>query len=134
MPDEIIPHELFKDSRPGYPSKNVNADAVQASITDWRQAGIRCILCLLDDRQLAYYNALPQGLLNAYREAGFEVAHLPIADHAHPPLSADEIAGVIALWQSLPRPLLIHCSAGIDRSGAAVQAIRSLGPPRITRQ
>ncbi len=120
---EVIPQRLYRDERPGYPSHLVHAGEVADRIQEWKDAGIRSILCLLDQRQLAYYELVPGGLLETYRRAGFEVHHLPVADHKHPPLNADETEEILAIAKQATPPLLIHCSAGIDRTGAAVRAI-----------
>jgi protein tyrosine phosphatase (PTP) superfamily phosphohydrolase (DUF442 family) len=82
--------------------------------------GVVSIICLLGEDQLGLYQVLPEGLMEYYRQCGFRVAHIPVADHRRPPLSAAEAAKVWAAFQTLPKPVLIHCSAGIDRTGQAV--------------
>src|SRR5262245_33961529 len=90
-----------------------------------RGLGIRSIICLLADDQLSFYSKLPDGLLRHYQEAGFQVAHIPAEDHLRPPLSPAQLAAVWSAYQGLTKPVLVHCSAGISRSGAAVEHIMS---------
>jgi protein-tyrosine phosphatase len=98
-------------------------------VDDWlsemRGLGIRSIICLLADDQLSFYSKLPDGLLRHYQEAGFQVAHIPAEDHLRPPLSPSQLAAVWSAYQRLTKPVLVHCSAGISRSGAAVEHIMS---------
>lgn len=68
-----IENQLARSWRPGHPSRNVGRESVDLSIIAWKAAGIRSIICLLSESQLAYYDAVPQGLLEAYRKAGFTV-------------------------------------------------------------
>jgi protein tyrosine/serine phosphatase len=117
----VKPLSLFRSSRPGYRSKNVSPSDVTSTLEIWKHAGVKSIICLLDNSQLAYYDQLPEGLLAAYHAFGFEVAHCPVVDHQYPPMTESELKEVEAIWESLPKPVLLHCSAGIDRTGAVVQ-------------
>jgi hypothetical protein len=65
--------------------------AVDAWIDRARAAGVASILCPLDDTQLRLYTDCPRGLLQRYRDAGFVVGHLPVADHCEPPLSDEQL-------------------------------------------
>ena len=92
--------------------------------------GVRSIVCLLADDQLAYYAALPSGLLETYRSSGFEVGHVAVPDHLSPPIPRKSLEEVGRLFDALAHPVLVHCSAGIDRTGAAVDTIlRKLASP-----
>ena len=84
------------------------------------------ILCILDDSQLAHYDGLGLvggGLLGYYRSLGFAVRHVTADDHKRPPLSCAELDEVWRAFQQLSQPVLVHCSAGRDRTGAALQHI-----------
>ena len=120
----ILPDRLYRSSRPGY-SGGGKAPISMGEVQRWIEAaqslGIVSIVCLLADEHLCLY---PDGdLLGIYRAAGFEVRHIPATDHRRPLLTEDQLAAVLQAYRELPKPALIHCSAGIDRTGAAVAHI-----------
>lgn len=127
--ETVIPSVLLRSSRPGRDSDDeseVSPAAVDAWIEAARDAGARTILSFLDDSQLAYYRQLgPEGLLGRYRAAGFKVIHRPCPDGAMPPLSDEMLERISSDFLAAELPLLVHCSAGVDRTGAAVTYLTS---------
>jgi protein-tyrosine phosphatase len=124
----VIPDRLYRAARPGYSGggrKPVGMGEVQRWIESAQSLGITSIICLLAEEHLCLYP--DADLLGIYRAAGFEVRHIPVVDHRDPPLDDDHLAAVLHAWRELPKPALIHCSAGIDRTGAAVQYILDHG-------
>jgi protein-tyrosine phosphatase len=83
----------------------------------------------MHSKELRYYDGLTSmdsGLLTLYKDNGFQVCHLEWADPAHEK-TAEARAALRArvaqiklqayeAFQYLPKPVLIHCSAAIDRS------------------
>ena len=87
---------------------------------------IKSILCLLSQEQLdEFYGLLGIQLLDLYRKQGFVVGHAPVPDYQMPPLASSDLAVIEKTLASLPQPWLIHCSAGIDRTGAAIKHIQN---------
>ena len=120
-----IEGELARGCRPGYPDKcEITQDTVDDWINEARNICIKSIICFLDKDQLCYYDALPSGLINYYQNMGFEVNHIPVKDYKCPPLSEEEKKKTIKAYNELPKPVLVHCSAGCDRTGAAVECIK----------
>ena len=122
----VVPGVLARSQRPGYPVDRPTAGSVAAWARKARDMGVRGILCILDAPQLALYDGLEPdggGLLDYYRSQGFAVRHVAADDHKLPPLSDGELDAVWEAFQALSGPVLVHCSAGRDRTGAALQHI-----------
>jgi protein tyrosine phosphatase (PTP) superfamily phosphohydrolase (DUF442 family) len=83
------------------------------------QIGISSIICLLEDAQLErYYGSRMElhedGLLRYYQSRGFNVRHYPLTDYKRPSQKAME--EILRFFDDLPKPVLLHCSAAIDRT------------------
>ena len=113
-------------SRPGYPKKETIAEAdVDAWISEAKELGVKTIICLLrDDEHLRYYRHLPEGgLIERYEAEGFNVVHIPVIDHKFPAMSQDELERTLSAYLAAEKPVLVHCSAGCSRTGAAIEHI-----------
>lgn len=102
-----------------------------AALVEWteliRCCGIKSIISLMHDGDLACYSKLnlaAPGLIAFLRQQGFVVAHHPYEDPAHKRTNVDEARKnllaardhALASYDVLPKPVLIQCSAGEDRS------------------
>jgi hypothetical protein len=129
MPHWVKEGLLATAQRPGYrpgAEASVPRAAVDAWIAEQRAAGIASILCLLGGDQLPLYTrALPQGLLRYYHECGFAVANVAAPDGMAEPYAPEELEQAWQAFQALPKPVLVHCSAGHDRTGRVVRHILS---------
>jgi hypothetical protein len=91
--------------------------------------GFESIICLSHEKELKYYISLdlhPDGLLGFYRSSGLKVEHLGWPDPAHAQTSAERERRMALVdhirveaseaFERMPKPVLLHCSSGIDRS------------------
>lgn len=116
--------EVYTTARPGYPASKVNEAEVAKWCSRVDRLGVKTILCLMDQSQLAYYESLPGGLLEYYRRAGFHVIHRPVKDHLDPPVPENILVACLSDFLVAQKPVLVHCSAGQDRTGAVVNYLQ----------
>ena len=119
MPNWVLPGVIATSPRPGYssgPEKAVAPETVESWAEATRTFGIASIICLIGRDQLPLYHSLRGGLLAYYREAGFEVAHVPTFDGLTVPYTPEQYEFAWEEFQRLPKPVLVHCSAGMDRT------------------
>ena len=123
-PEWVLVEELAKSPRPGYPERRgIGTEEVDDWIEKIRGMGVRSIICFLSDDQLPFYSGLPSGLIQYYIDAGFDVTHIPEEDYRSPPLSEDKASLAADAFDYMEKPVLVHCSAGIARTGVAIDAI-----------
>lgn len=90
--------------------------------------GFRGLICLMHPKEVAHYAALDlpaPDLIALYSAKGLKVCHLPWDDPLHrpageKPLFSQELLQIqvqaLKCFNHLPKPVVLHCSAGIDRS------------------
>lgn len=121
-------HIMFGREKKG---RNLPPEAT-SHVLEWvrriKEHGIKSIICLMHSKELQHYARLALGapnLLGLYKSAGFTVRHIEWDDPAHRPdlkrsTYAEELARARAealrAFDTLEKPILLHCSAGIDRS------------------
>lgn len=118
--------KLLRSSRPGYRGEvkePVSKAMVDAWVAEAQAMGVASIVCLLAQDHLDLYESLGVSLPEYYTKAGFDVSHVLAEDYCSPPLSAEQLKLVRKAYTKLRKPVLIHCSAGQDRTGCAVAHI-----------
>jgi protein tyrosine phosphatase (PTP) superfamily phosphohydrolase (DUF442 family) len=126
-----LENRLARAGRPGYPSKNVSEEEVDEWISKAKQMGIKTIICHLsrdgDEDQLAYYDdALEDGLIEYYKSQDFNVVHIPQPDKidgTYQGLSEDKCKEAAEAFSKSEEPVVVHCSAGKDRTGDSIDTI-----------
>lgn len=119
----VIKDDLARSTRPGFPSHDVPPEHVEEWLEQINGLGIQSVIVLLHTTQLTWYPQLEEGLLDKYRDAGLDVTHFNILDYKTPPIEVHDLPPIFEAYQQAQKPVLIHCSAGVDRTGQAVEFI-----------
>ena len=113
---------LAKSSRPGYPYKNVDINSLREKTKQWKDKGIKSIICLLSNEEIKnYYKSIDRKLNEYYTEQGFNVSFIPVHDFKIPPLNEEELYEVKKSFDALEKPVLIHCGSGEHRTNKAIE-------------
>jgi hypothetical protein len=116
---------LYGAQRSGFPGKFVQKQVVDDWIAFMKKQGINRIVCLLTEEELGYYPTLTGGLLGIYAETfgPDNVLWAPTADHR---LCSGEalkhICYFLRAGMQNKQKTLVHCSAGLGRTGQVLAA------------
>jgi hypothetical protein len=118
---------LAQSSRPGYPNKMVTSKTLKSTVEEWQKKNIKSVICLLSNKEInEYYRNINGGLLAYYKTKNINVIHIPVEDFLSPALSDENLETILSNYKALPKPILIHCGAGEDRTGSAIHTICEL--------
>jgi protein tyrosine phosphatase (PTP) superfamily phosphohydrolase (DUF442 family) len=119
----VIKGRLARGPRPrNGKKKNWSSQVSKSTVDRWiksaKSIGIRSVICLLDERPLNLYQRLPLGLPSYVRRKGLKVEHVPVRLQPGS-VPTKQLRAVWQAYQRLPKPILVHCSAGRKRSKTA---------------
>lgn len=129
MPNWVIEGLIATSPRPGYrpgPEVTVAQGVVEEWLVEALEFGIASVICLIGADQLwLYRKAVPEGLIVRYESAGLSVFHVPVEDQQTHPFTDAQYEGAWEAFTRMPKPVLVHCSAGMDRTGRMVDYLRA---------
>jgi protein tyrosine/serine phosphatase len=100
---EVIPGELYRSAQPSGSDLALYAE----------RYGIKTVINLRGSNQKPWYKEE----VTSAKELG--LVHIDFRMSASRVLSADESRALITLMRDAPKPILIHCLSGADRTGLA---------------
>ncbi|MEI7729364.1 MAG: hypothetical protein WCO56_07315 [Verrucomicrobiota bacterium] len=119
-----IPGVLAYSGRPGYPDYSVSTHVVERWLEELGRQGIRSVINMLSEDEMdVYYRRLEAPLAQYYADAGLEVRQISHLDQGVVVAKPTLQARLLSAFESLPKPVLIHCSAGVERSKEAAEGI-----------
>ena len=75
-PEWVIEGVIARSQRPGYPADKPSVEKIRNWAENVRTLGIKSVLCILDNPQIAHYRAVGlegDGLFGFYQSLGLEV-------------------------------------------------------------
>jgi protein-tyrosine phosphatase len=116
---------VFGAQRPGFPGRFVQGQVVDDWVAYVKKQGVTRVVCLLSDEELKCYPTLTGGLLGVYaREFGPDnVLWAPTPDKQL--LAAEAVRHICYFLHAAVekgQSTVVHCSAGIGRTGQALAA------------
>ena len=131
----LFPNLVIRSGRPGYPNEDFQDESI---VDEWlemvkRETGTtpKTIITFLDDLELAeFYNF---DLIKAYEDRGITVHRVPTEDPVFKPMSErgpiftfKQFQKIASLIKESEKPVLISCSAGVDRTGSVARYLQKL--------
>lgn len=123
----IVDGKIMRSSRPGYPRTNIDEGTVNQWLSDmYEEHGIipKTIIVFLTEEEIAKQYKFD--LVEHYSDLGIDVYHIPTPDPARlktkeggtpPAFTFEDLSNIKDIVEKAKEPILIHCSAGIDRTG-----------------
>jgi protein-tyrosine phosphatase/nicotinamidase-related amidase len=100
------------------PGRKDRGRVLSEDIATLKAAGIAAIVVLISNAEFETYGV--PDLLEQYRQAGFEILHIPILDQGVP--TTEQVTSLIGFMQNQVaqnRRTVLHCVGGLGRTGVA---------------
>lgn len=95
----------------------------EEDIDSWKRAGVKAIVVLAEPQEIARYWRNVSNYFRVLENKGFEFNYSPIRDfHAPDLIQLEKLVEWIDAKVEENKPVLVHCRAGIGRTGTVIAA------------
>jgi len=119
----LPPHgRLWGAGRPAFPDEPAAAEAVDAGVRAWAEAGVQAVVSLIEDWELG---ARCPGLYEALERFDIALLRFPIVDFGAPRdvVAFSELLREVRARLDNGQGVLVHCNAGMGRTAVVLASL-----------